>query len=273
MNENNFRFELVFWLQIMGDHARFIKASLLPGDNNLVMITENFLELFDKMLDKVRQGAGLELSRDLLGEITTAVISFRELKRELLSDRLRNLPITSLTPTFYNHMLNELEQFLAVLSIGAAEGGVKENILGEHLLWSLDASGHAAALAGDLDKVEYCLRAEAEHFLTRFDGLYIKAVELAGYFRSNPPAVQPVLEAFNLEIVKVMQDFMGYLEELKEKILKDRVLSSLSPLIPDHMYREGCYYLHKVARCQPGMAKPECDPGRPRVREEKLKGA
>lgn len=268
MNENNFRFELVFWLQIMGDHARFIKASLLPGENNLVMITQDFVQLFDKMLDKVRQGAGLELSGDLLSEITAAVISFRELKRELLSDRLRNLPVTSLTPTFYNHMLNELEQFLAVLSIGAAEGGAKENILGEHLLWSLDASGHAAALAGDLDKVEYCLRAEAEHFLTRFDGLYIKAVELAGYFRSNQPAVQPVLEAFNLEIVKAMQDFMGYLEELKEKILKDRVLSRLSPLIPDHMFREGCYYLYKVTRCQPGMVKPDCDPGRPRVGEE-----
>ncbi|NLW47072.1 MAG: DUF2935 domain-containing protein [Firmicutes bacterium] len=206
-------------------------------------------------------------------EITAAVISFREFKRELLSDRLRNLPITSLPPTFYNHMLNELERFLAVLTIGTPDGINKENVLGEHLLWSLDASGHAAALAGDLDKVEYSLRAEAECFLIRFDGLYIKAVELTGYCRSNPPAVQPVLEAFNHKIVKVMQDFMGYLMELKEKILKDRVLSSLSPLIPDHMYREECYYLHKVAGYQPEVPKPECDPGRPRVEQGESKGA
>lgn len=273
MNENNFRFELRFWLQIMGDHARFIKASLMPGDNNLVMITKDFIQLFDKMLAKVRPGSEMAPEGDLVGEITAGVISFREFKRELLSYRLRNLPVTSLTPTFYNHMLNELEQFLAVLATGPSEGAAKENILGEHLLWSLDVAGHATALAGGLDKAEYRLRAEAELFLSRFDELYLKVVELAGYYRSNPPTVQPVLEAFNLEMVKAMQDFMGYLEELKEEILKGRVLSGLSPLVPDHMYREECYYLHKVARSQTGIPQPECDPGRPRVTEDNQKGA
>lgn len=273
MSENHFRFDLIFWLQIMGDHARFIKDSLMPGDNNLVMITVNFMQLFDKMLDKVRQGSELEPGGDLVDEITSQVISFREFKRELLSGRLRNLPVISLTPTFLNHMLNEVEQFLAVLSIGPSKGAPKENIMGEHLLWSLDASGHAAALAGDLDKVEYRLREEARLFITRFDELYIKAVELTGYYRSKPSAVQGVLEAYNIEIVKLIQDFMGYLEELKEKILKDRVVSRLSPLVPDHMYREECYYLHKVARSQVGLSKPECDPGRPRVMKVNQKGA
>ncbi len=267
MSEANLRFELNFWLQIMGDHARFIKTSLLADNSNLVMVATNFIQLFDKFLDKIRQGNGIEPGGELINEITDGVISFREFKRELLSDRLRNLPVTSLAPTFYNHMLNKLEGFLAVLTIGRPEGLAKENVLGEHLLWTLDASGHAAALASDLDKVEYALRAEAGFFLTRFDGLYIKAVELTGLYRSNPPAVQSVLESYNFEIVKVIQDFMGYLEELKEKVLKDRVLSRLSPLIPDHMYREECYYLHKIARFQPGMLKPDCDPGRPRVEQ------
>lgn len=267
MSEINIRYELIFWVQIMGDHSRFIKGSLMPDASNLVMVAENFIHLFDKLLDKVRQGSNINHDGDLIGEITTGVLSLREFKRELLSERLRNLPSTSLTPTFYNHMLNELERFLTVLTVGTPEGLTKENILGEHLLWSLDASGHAAALAGDLDKVEYCLRAEAKKFIKYFDELYIKAVELTGYYRSNPPVVQPVLEAFNLEIVKVMQDFMGYLDEIKEKIINNRVLSRLSPLIPDHMYREECYYLHKVAGSQPGIPKPECDPGRPRVEQ------
>ena len=267
MGENSLRFELVFWLQIMGDHARFIKASLLPGNDNPVMIAANFIQLFDNLLDKAREGNDFEPGGELVSEVTAGVISLREFKRELLSVRLRNLPVTSMTPTFYNHMLNELEGFLAVLTMGIPEGLAKENILGEHLLWTLDASGHAGALASDLDKVEYSLRAEAKLFFTRFDGLYIKTVELTGFYRSNPPAVQPVLESFNFEIVKAIQDFMGYLEELEEKVLKSMVLSRLSPLIPDHMYREECYYLHKVAWFQAGIVKPDCDPGRPRVKE------
>ncbi|NLW46648.1 MAG: DUF2935 domain-containing protein, partial [Firmicutes bacterium] len=199
MIDHNLRFELTFWLQIMGDHARFIRDSLATGSDNLVMITTNFIQLFDKLLDKTKQSNDLSLGGEMVNEITATVISFRELKRELLSDRLRNLAVTSLKPTFFNHMLNELERFLTVLNIGIPEGINKENVLGEHLLWSLDASGHAAALAGDLDKVEYSLRAEADCFLIRFDELYLKAVELTGYCRSNPPAVQPVLEAFNFK--------------------------------------------------------------------------
>lgn len=268
MNEISMRFELIFWVQVMGDHSRFIKSALMPNASNSIMVADNFIHLFDKLLDKVRQASNINHDGDLIGEITAGILSLREFKRELLSERLRNLPSTSLTPTFYNHMLNELERFLSMLTIGTPEGSTKENILGEHLLWSLDASGHAAALAGELDKVEYGLRSEAESFIKWFDELYIKAVELTGYYRGNPPAVQPVLEAYNLEIVKVMQGFMGYLDEIKEKILKGRLLSGLSPLIPDHMYREECYYLHKVAGSQTGIPKPECDPGRPRVEQK-----
>lgn len=272
MSENNLKFELVFWLQIMGDHARFIKDSLSAGSDSLQMIAADFIRLFDRLYDKAGQDNELKPCGNLVNEITNGVISFREFKRELLSDRLRNLQVTKLTPTFYNHMLNELERFLAVLTIGTPEGLTKENVLGEHLLWTSDAAGHAAALAGDLDKVEYGLRTEAECFLNRFDEFYLKAVEITGYYRSNPPAVQPVLEAFNFKIVKAMQDFMGYLTELKEKLIKGQVLSGLSPLIPDHMYREECYYLHKIAIYQPGIPKPDCDPGRPRVEERQTKG-
>ncbi|NLY73847.1 MAG: DUF2935 domain-containing protein [Firmicutes bacterium] len=264
MSESGLRFELIFWLQIMGDHVRIIKNSLMPGDHNLLLIAENFRQLCDRLLEKARQ-SDEAAPAGLIDETTSVVISLREFKRELLSYRLRNLPVTSLTPTFYNHMLNELEEFLSLLAVERREGQPKENIIGQHLLWSLDASGHAAALAGDLDKVEYALRSEAEHFITRFDQFYLEAVELAGYYRSNPPAVQSVLESYNLNMVKLMQDFMGYLEELKHKILKDRVLSRLTPLIPDHMHREGCYYLSKIARFQPGIPKPERDPARPRV--------
>ena len=258
--------ELKFWLQIMGDHARFIKSSLQPGQQNILEVAENFIRVFDKMLGKVKLPTTVEEEWDFLSDVNAAVLSLRDFKRELLSARLKNLPVTSLTPTFINHMLNELEDFLKVLmelETGNPDCG---NIIGAHLLWVLDASDHAAALGSDLDKAEYQLRKRTKEFERLFNHLYLKIVEIAGFFRANPPgAAGPALTAFNLEMVGVMGDFMDFLEELKVGIMNQQVLGRLSPLEPDHMWREECYYLHKIALASPEMGRPKCDPARARV--------
>lgn len=255
--------ELRFWTQIMGDHARFIKNSLVPDQTNLNLIADNFMQIFDRFYEKaVHFEEGKELS--LISDINAAVLSFRDFKRELLASRLRNQPATSLGPTFYNHMLNELEDFLRVLA-GYQTGKLgKDNILGFHLLWGLDAAAHAAILDGDLDKVEYKLHKTAQAFARDFDHLYIKAVELIGYFRSKPPAAEPVLERYNLEMAAAIQQFMEFLVELRQGVLKQQILGRILPLQPDHMWREECYYLLKIAEYTPGLLKPDCDPGRPR---------
>ena len=236
--------ELKFWLQIMGDHARFIHGSLNGAQLDLLMVGGNFISIFDRFLTKVAL-VSEENQESFLNEVTGAVLSFRDFKRELLSTRLKNLTVTSLTPTFYNHMLNELEDFLKVLTVIAGNRSLPESIIGQHLLWSLDASGHATILGSDLDKVENEFRHKAKLFTKKFDRLYLKAVELAGYFRSNPVTVYPALKFFNSNVVILLNEFMVFLEELKVGVFEQKVLGRLSPLTPDHMWREECYYLIK----------------------------
>lgn len=247
----------------MGDHARFIKGSLNPDQANSVLVAANFIEVYDRLLEKTRQLPSIK--EPLLKEVLQITLSFRDFKRELLADRLRNMPVTSLAPAFYNHMLNELEDFLRVLADIEAGTEGPGSILGQHLLWSLDAAAHAAALGAGLDKVEYRLRNIALNYETSFDHLYLKIVEITGYYRSCPPSVEPVLEAYNGEMTEVMREFMKYLENLRIGITQHKIGGRLLPLHPDHMYREECYYLHKIAECQPGIAIPDCDPGRPRI--------
>lgn len=262
-NNNYATKELWFWLQIMGDHARFIKGSLSPDQGNMVMIAVNFIETYDRLLEKARQSSTMK--EPIFSEITQITLSLRDFKRELLAERLKNTAVTALTPTYYNHMLNELEDFLKVVTdikVGRQSTG---GILGQHLLWSLDAAGHAASLGSDFDKVEYQLREGARKFEQSFDRFYIKAVELTGLFRSCPPAAEPVLAAYNGEMTNQMKAFMVYLEDLQKGLLQQRVLGRLVPLIPDHMYREECYYLSKIAEHQPSLMILDCDPGRPRI--------
>ncbi|HEX7713956.1 MAG TPA: DUF2935 domain-containing protein [Bacillota bacterium] len=257
--------ELKFWLQIMGDHSRFIRDSLLPGQVDLLLVAANFIQIFDRLLERARAVSGGREPGSLVGDATAATLSLRDFKRELLSTRLQNLPVTTLPPTFFNHMLNELEDFLKILAV--IEGGrpEQESILGQHLLWSSDAAAHAAIIGSNLDKVESAYRERSRLFETRFDQLYIKTVEITGYFRSMPPAAQPALESLSEEITIGIVELMGFLEDIGNRVIQKKLLGRISVLQPDHMWREECYYLHQIARATPGMVKPECDPARPRV--------
>jgi hypothetical protein len=266
-NNNYVTQEFGFWLQIMGDHARFIKNSLNPDQANLSMVAGNFIELFDRLLEKARQTSSYKdsLLQAYATEILQATLSLRDFKRELLADRLNNKAVTFLSPIFYNHMLNELEEFLSVLADIEAGRQKVENVLGQHLLWSSDAAAHAGTLGSDLDKVEYQLIETSRIFEASFDHFYIRAVELTGYFRSNPPSVDPVLEAYNVAMTKQMKEFMAFLKELKQGLTSQQILGRLVPLVPDHMYREECYYLSKIVGSESSLSMPDCDPGKPRV--------
>jgi hypothetical protein len=236
--------EVLFWIRVMSDHARFIKDSLHPEQPNQLLITVNLITVWERLGQKVKGFHKIEAT--MVDEILGAVLSFREYQRELLGATLRHDSVTALSPTFYNHMLNELEEFLKVLSENQTGKVVNSGSLGNHLVWILDAAGHAAIIGSNLDKVESLYREEAKAFESAFDKMYLKTVELAGYYRSDSETVKPVLYFFNRQICELMKDFIGFLTELKEGLAQHQILGNLNSLIPDHMVREENYYLQKV---------------------------
>ena len=61
-----------------------------------------------------------------------------------------------------------------------------------------------------------------------------------------------------------MSCFKEFLNELKKGIIEKKILGTLVPLVPNHMFREECYYLMKLSMVS-NIKKPECDPTKPRV--------
>jgi hypothetical protein len=257
-------FEHRFWLQIMGDHARFIMMSLGPSEAEEIQIAQCFIQAYDSLLEKSRS----PLNRTELQQLNQAAyqktLELRAYKLHLLERLLKNDISFFLPPTFINHMVNELEEYLRILN----------NLLHEelpplydpihlHLLWLPDASGHAASLSNNLDMVEKKLLYTSTAFEKIFADLYLKALELAGYMRSNLKQF-PALNRFNKEVeleILLFQDFLCEIEELE---LKAELLGTLSPLFPDHMAREECYYLTKLAQVSE-VKQPQCDPTKQRV--------
>ncbi|WP_312880306.1 DUF2935 domain-containing protein [Paenibacillus phytorum] len=109
------------------------------------------------------------------------------------------------------------------------------------MLWLTDAAGHAAVITMDLDVVEKRLIKKSKQFEKSFNEFYLKAIELTGYLRTLR-ASYPSINKFHADVNIEMSIFMAFLKEVEELGLSAELLSRINPLMPDHMYREECYY-------------------------------
>ena len=268
--KRNFRdealFELRFWLQILGDHGRFIYDTLSPGEKTYVKQAENSIEVFDGLLEDLRSNpklAGTDL-KNILNRTVEAGQSLRKLKLSVLKGHLTGDVTTQLPPSFINHMVNELDEALRVFSY-LVKGVVPPEVhpLHHDLIWLLDAAGHAGAIHDNLDHVEYDLRKKGKHFMEGWEDFYLKAIELAGYLRANVTHF-PALSKFHKDIELEMIIFKMFLRELEEMELNKETLGVFTALMADHMAREECYYLIKLAETTE-LVMPDCDPGKPRT--------
>ncbi|SET24238.1 protein of unknown function [Oceanobacillus limi] len=257
-------FEHQFWLQVLGDHSRFIRDSLYPTEEEDVAIAKNFVDHFDRLLEESKS-----LNNNVIAFTKQAEAAVEELKKYKFSIIKRHLNGEigiHLSPTFINHMVNELEEYLLVISYlkeGKAPPIFHE--LHHHLVWLADAAGHAGAINDELDKVEQRLKEKSSTFAKHFDNFYLKAVELTGYLRANVTSF-PALHRFNDDVEVEIKLFQTFLHEVEEMELSDKVLSTFSALMADHMYREECYYLTKLAESS-NTLPPDCDPTKPRTEE------
>ena len=257
-------FEHRFWLQILGDHSRFIFNALSPAEKCDSQEARRFIDMFDQLHCQAR---GIN-SYQQLNELTEYAVEYAKLLRcfklEILRRHLTDKIVISLTPTFINHMVNELEEYLGILEcLHAKQAPPLTHPIHHHLLWVSDAVGHAATLACSVDLVETDIKEVGECFARSFKELYLKAVEIKGYLRTGEQEF-PALTRYNFQVEKEIRSFSGFLCELFDLVSNKEALGNLTPLIPDHMMREECYFLTKLAQVSE-VKLPDCDPTRPRV--------
>lgn len=256
--------ELHFWLQILGDHSRFIHDSLAPGQTVWIDTAAAFIDRFDKLLDRSKQTLNQTELLSLISLSKTESEAIRELKLAILKEQLVGNIKISLPPSFVNHMVNEVEEAIRILSY-YEKGELPPAVhpLHHDLLWLLDAAGHAGAIDANMDRVEKQLIKKSRKFTKEWEAFYLKAVEMTGFLRANVVKF-PALDKFHDDVFLEMTIFKTFLNELEEMGLKKETLGVLTPLMADHMAREECYYLMKLAESA-GTPDPDCNPAKERV--------
>lgn len=265
-DESVILFEHRFWLQILGDHSRFIFNSLVPTEAPEIEKACMFIHIFDQLLEDSRHLPAMPEIETLTEEALDKTKKLRCFKLHLLERHLLEIFNFHLPPTFLNHMVNELDEYLRILlslSCGKDFSDFAQHSLHHDLLWLPDAVGHAGAIASDLDDVEQDLIETSHCFMKNFKALHEKALEFKGYLRTNLLEF-PALNRLNCQVSSKMSEFMEFLHEIRELVCDKEALGTLVPLIPDHMLREECYFLIKLAEVA-NIPKPGCDPTRPRL--------
>ncbi|WP_075981884.1 DUF2935 domain-containing protein [Bacillus massilinigeriensis] len=255
------KFEHKFWLQILGDHARFIHDSLSPKEMNDIQNATYFIQTFDQLLGRVDVNDLMELSKRAEEE----ALKLREFKLSIVERLLLGKITIHLGPTFISHMVNELEEYLRILQY-VRKGQIPPQVheLHHHLIWLLDAAGHAGAISDNMDRIEKKIKMKSDQFTKDFEAFYLKAVEMTGYLRTNLHSF-PALSRFNQDTSMEMALFMNFLHEMEELELSAQALGIFAPLMADHMMREECYYLTKLSETT-DVKQPNCDPTKPRLK-------
>jgi hypothetical protein len=255
-------FEHQFWLQIMGDHARFIFNSLAPMQEDDILKANNFIIIFDDLLTMARQH---DVNTNELNQLAQEITyKFRIYKLDLLERLLGGSVKMHLPPTFINHMVNELDEYMLLLNLFKENNNqLPLHPLHYHLKWLPDAAGHAASIAATLDEVEKDFIEDSLFFEKIFHELYLKAIEFNGYLRTDLTDF-PALLRLNEQAVGNMTTFRDFLLEILELRLSNRLLGTLLPLMADHMAREECYYLTKL-HVTVDTENPLCDPTKNRI--------
>ncbi len=244
--------EIYFWSGIMRDHAEMFLTSLSSREQSFIREASCFKNAFSALRDdakRLHESHNPCTDLSLVNRAFTLLCSFINYKRLAVRKLLKCEIELGLAPTFINHMINEAMEFNRVLNILQANVPINPVMKNIHLhkIWLPDASGHAAAVAAELDPTEAMLIKEAEEFKKAFDNLYIKAVEL-GQMLERACLENGSLQWLNTQVEKKIDEFICFLDKVRDLRKACKALGTLKPFIPDHMIREEKYYLAKIHR-------------------------
>ncbi|PFE06433.1 DUF2935 domain-containing protein [Bacillus cereus] len=253
--EENALFEHKFWLKVLGDHAQFLLDALAPNEKEDIQKAMYFVQIFDRFLSNIHTVNLIAFAKDA----HEAAEGIRKFKLSIIQKQLEGKIKIHFTPTFLNHMVNEVEEYITVLEY-LMKGEVPPifHELHYHLVWLTDAAGHAGSISGGLDLVEKRLKEKCEKYEKHFEQFYLKAVEMTGYLRTELHSF-PALKKFTKDVALELKLFSHFLHELEELGISNQVLSIISARMADHMAREECYYLLKLAQAS-GLETPKCNP-------------
>lgn len=258
-----------FWLEVLEDHAIFVRDYLSPDERQWVDLANQYVVAFKTLREKHGQlNRGLTFSStemiNFAREVHPVAYGYYQFEGHLQQLRILNQVNIELTPTYFNGTLGENQEYLRLLEYLVQGTKPEELALVDLLdLWLEDQLGHAVLLLNHLDPVETILLERTRTYIAIFQGYLVKNHHMRNYLRFIEPGF-PAQQQFARDVGESIIALYTFVSEVWERFKQEQVLSRLTLRFIEHHFTESCYFLKKLAYFEPNIyIIPNCPLSKP----------
>jgi len=247
-----------FWLEMLQDHAYFVRDGLSPNESEYVEIARQFIRLYDELigeLQSIPRHAGYQDSQmiDFSRKAWQVVKSYYDFEGTLQSLRIDNKVNLNLSPTYLNGTLSENQEYLRILSyLAQGQEPVRLSVTQVMDLWLEDQLGHAVLFENLLDPIEVEANIATQEYKRRFQLYIVQNHHLKNYLRVKQPGFARQQE-FIYQVGKTTLEMNQYIRTMVEKYKGNTLLNKTNLRFLEHHFPETCYFLASLSYYEPRL--------------------
>lgn len=247
-----------FWLEVLEDHAYFVRDHLSPSEKEYVSTANQYIQAFGRlreMLSRINRNLSsasnelIEFSKEAW-PIVTGYYQFEGLMQNL---RVQNKVNLNLSPTYLNGTLGENQEYIRILSYYVNGQEFPPLPLIDLLdLWLEDQLGHAVLFRNVLDPIELALSNQTEMYISRFQGFIVQNKQMRSLLRFSPPGI-PRQQRLSRQIGQTTIEMYKFVEEVIALYLGTEMFTRTTLRFLEHHLPETCYFIKKLSYYAPEL--------------------
>ncbi|MFE8701405.1 DUF2935 domain-containing protein [Cytobacillus sp. FJAT-54145] len=252
-----------FWLEILKDHAYFVRDYLSPAEIQWVEKANQFIKWFEQVetqLSRISPNAQVQ-SNEMMAFSRNAydvAYNYSLFEGQIMNLRLYNKININLTPTYFNGTLNENMEYLRILSYYMKGQAYQPLALTDLLdLWLEDQLGHAALLIRLVDGVEFDIIQSATALKGKFSQHIVKNNAIKGYLRVTQEGF-PIQIRFGYEVAESVIQFNELVSHAVHLFKDDELINQATLRFLEHHFPESCYFMNKLSYYARDLQYPPC---------------
>jgi hypothetical protein len=250
--------EHLFWLEVLQDHAYFVRDHLSPSEAKFVNTSQQYIQLFGELIAELgnipHSARAADESMIYFSQKALPVAKgYFEFEGNLQALRIDNKVNLNLTPTYLNGTLAENQEYLRQLSflVQGREPAVLP-LVSLMELWLEDQLGHALLFRNLLDPIEFSASKQADVYISKFQGFLVQNHQLKGYLRFKEPGFARQRD-FAYEVGRTTLEMSQYVYKMVIKFKENTILNRSTLRFLEHHFPETCYFIKKLSYYAPGL--------------------
>jgi hypothetical protein len=250
--------EHLFWLEVLQDHAYFVRDHLSVSEMEYVNTAQQYIHLFGELitlLGAVPRSAdySTEVMINFARRVWPIVKGYYEFEGRLQALRIDNKVNLNLSPTYLNGTLAENLEYLRLLSqFVQGKEPPPLSLVDLMDLWLEDQLGHAVLFQNLIDPIEIGANRQAEAYINMYQAYMVQNRHLKGYLRFKEPGFDRQRE-FAHDVGRTTLEMNQWIHTMVHKYKENKILNKTTLRFLEHHFPETCYFIKKLSVYEPRL--------------------